>query len=89
MNRLPRFGRSELATLLCLLPAPALLQAQIPTARVDSALIASLRWRNIGPANMSGRIADIVGIPSPSRTFFVAAAGGGVGRPPMPRLPSA
>ena len=44
---------------------------------IDSTMIAALRWRNIGPANMSGRIADIEGIPSPSRTFFVAAAGGG------------
>ena len=27
---------------------------------------------------MGGRIADIVGIPSPSKTFYVAAAGGGI-----------
>lgn len=47
-------------------------------AQVDSALIAGLRWRNVGPANMAGRIADVEGIPSPSRTFFVAAAAGGV-----------
>jgi hypothetical protein len=25
---------------------------------------------------MSGRVADVEGIPSPSKTFFVAAAGG-------------
>ena len=78
MTRLPRFGRSEFAVLLSLLAAPALLQAQVPTARVDSALIAGLRWRNVGPANMSGRIADIEGLPSPSRTFYVAAAAGGI-----------
>ena len=40
--------------------------------------IDALRWRNIGPANMGGRVADVEGIPSPSKTFFVAAAGGGV-----------
>ena len=78
MTRLPHSGRSQLATLLSLLAAPALLQAQVPTASVDSALIAGLRWRNVGPANMSGRIADIEGIPSPSRTFYVAAAAGGI-----------
>ena len=32
------------------------LAAQVPTASVDSSLIAGLRWRAIGPANMSGRI---------------------------------
>ncbi len=36
------------------------------------------KWRSIGPANMSGRVTDIEGIPSPSRTFFVAAATGGI-----------
>ncbi len=45
---------------------------------LDSATIAALRWRNVGPANMSGRIADIEGLPSPSKTFYVAAAAGGL-----------
>jgi len=47
-------------------------------AKPDSALLNSLRWRAIGPANMSGRITDIEGLPSPSRTFYVAAAAGGI-----------
>src|SRR4051794_33941550 len=47
-------------------------------AALDSATLAGFRWRSVGPANMGGRIADIAGIPSPSRTFFVAAAGGGI-----------
>ncbi|NNF38951.1 MAG: hypothetical protein HKN71_09800, partial [Gemmatimonadetes bacterium] len=38
----------------------------------------AFRWRSIGPANMMGRVSDVEGIPSPSRTFFVAAAGGGI-----------
>jgi photosystem II stability/assembly factor-like uncharacterized protein len=45
---------------------------------LDQTVIDGLRWRNIGPANMMGRVADVEGIPSPSRTFFVAAAGGGL-----------
>ncbi|HEU4642091.1 MAG TPA: hypothetical protein VFS44_06515 [Gemmatimonadaceae bacterium] len=45
---------------------------------LDSVTLAGFRWRNIGPANMGGRVADIVGIPSPSKTFYVAAAGGGI-----------
>ncbi len=44
----------------------------------DSTTVASLRWRPIGPANMSGRITDVEGIPSPSKTFYVAAAAGGI-----------
>src|SRR5258708_28003008 len=78
MNPLPLPGRSPLAALLLLLASPALLPAQIPTSKLDDALIAGLRWRNVGPANMGGRISDIAGIPSPSRTFYVATAAGGI-----------
>ena len=53
------------------------LPAQVPTASVDSSLIAGLRWRAIGPANMSGRITDIEGIPG-TKTFYIAAAAGGI-----------
>jgi hypothetical protein len=46
--------------------------------QLDSTLLTALRWRPIGPANMGGRITDVEGIPSPSKTFYVAAAAGGV-----------
>lgn len=52
--------------------------AVLPAQTIDPSVIGGLRWRNIGPANMSGRITDVEGIPSPSKTFFVAAAAGGV-----------
>src|SRR5215210_1660815 len=45
---------------------------------LDSTTLAGFRWRTVGPANFEGRVADVVGIPSPSKTFFVAAAGGGI-----------
>src|SRR5215210_4728372 len=45
---------------------------------LDSATLAAFRWRPVGPANMGGRITDIEGIPSPSKTFYVAAATGGI-----------
>ncbi|MBC7789912.1 MAG: glycosyl hydrolase [Anaerolineae bacterium] len=51
--------------------------AQSP-ASLDSATLAALRWRPVGPANMSGRVSDVEGIPSPSRTFYFAAAAGGI-----------
>lgn len=44
----------------------------------DSLTIGALKWRQVGPANTSGRVADVEGIPSPSKTFFVAAAAGGI-----------
>ena len=50
------------------------LQAQT----LDSATVAGMRWRNVGPANFGGRVSDVVGIPGPSKTLFVAAAAGGI-----------
>ena len=47
-------------------------------AQLDSATIAGFRWRNIGLANHQGRIVDVAGISFPSRTYYVATAGGGV-----------
>jgi len=71
--------RSLLRITACsLLLAPAAGAQAAKSAPLDSATIAGFRWRSIGPANMGGRIADIAGIPSPSKTFYVAAAGGGI-----------
>src|SRR5688500_20275806 len=52
--------------------------AQAARPPLDSATIAGLRWRTVGPANFEGRTSDIAAIPSPSKTFFVAAAAGGI-----------
>jgi photosystem II stability/assembly factor-like uncharacterized protein len=68
---------ATIATVVQPLPAQQASRQEAP-AKLDSATLAGFRWREIGPANMGGRIADIAGIPSPSRTFFVAAAGGGI-----------
>ena len=45
---------------------------------LDSATIAGMRWRTVGPANFMGRLSDVVGIPGPSKTLFIAAAAGGI-----------
>lgn len=63
------------AALVAALPMQAQQAAHAPP---DSAALAAFRWRNIGPANMGGRITDVEGIPYPSRTFYVAAAAGGI-----------
>jgi photosystem II stability/assembly factor-like uncharacterized protein len=61
--------------------APAIALTVLPSigrAQLDSVTLAGFRWRNIGPANFGGRVADIAAIPSPSKTFYVATAGGGI-----------
>ena len=55
--------------------APAAAQS---APRLDSTTLAAFRWRPVGPANMGGRVSDVVGIPSPSKTFYFAAAAGGI-----------
>jgi hypothetical protein len=60
-----------------LLPDPGL-RAQQLTAPLNEEMLENFRWRSLGPANMGGRITDIEGLPSPSKTFYVAAAAGGI-----------
>ncbi len=74
---MPSIARSTLFAVVALLlvsPAPGVAQDE---ALVDQ-WIDALEWRSIGPANMSGRITDVEGLPSPSKTFYVAAAAGGI-----------
>ncbi len=40
-------------------------------------LIEALEWRSIGPANMSGRVTDVEGIPG-TPVFYIATATGGI-----------
>ncbi len=51
---------------------------QLSAQSVDSATIAGMPWREIGPANFDGRVNAIAGIPFPSKTYYVGGAGGGV-----------
>ena len=54
------------------IPAP-----QSPSI-LEDALFADLQWRNIGPANMAGRVTDIEAVGDDFSTVFVGAASGGV-----------
>ena len=58
---------------LLLMPV-ASLRAQ-PT---DDALFQAFRWRNIGPANMGGRVVDIEAVEDDFTHVFLASASGGV-----------
>ena len=56
------------------------LAAQAPSssaAGID-ALFKDLKWRNIGPANMAGRVTDIEAVEANPAIVYVAAASGGV-----------
>ena len=80
-NRVLAFGAGMVGLSLAGLSAtnlPAQAQPASASASVDDAVINALRWRNIGPANMMGRIVDVEGIPSPSKTFYISTAAGGV-----------
>ena len=69
--------RVSAAVTLLLAGAAASAAAQA-LASLDSTTLAAFQWRNVGPANMQGRVTDVEGIPSPSHTFFVASAAGGI-----------
>lgn len=48
------------------------------TEQVPDEVWETFNWRSVGPVNMGGRITDVEGISSPSKTFYVAGAAGGV-----------
>jgi photosystem II stability/assembly factor-like uncharacterized protein len=52
--------------------------AQAPAAPSAEALFGQLQWRNIGPANMSGRISDIEAVEANPAIVYIASASGGV-----------
>jgi photosystem II stability/assembly factor-like uncharacterized protein len=44
----------------------------------DTAIFKNLAWRSIGPAIMSGRVADVEGVPGNANIVYVGTASGGV-----------
>lgn len=72
MRRFQSISALGAALALACSALPALAQS------VDSATMAGMRWRNVGPGNFMGRLSDVVGIPGPSKTIFIAAAAGGI-----------
>jgi photosystem II stability/assembly factor-like uncharacterized protein len=45
---------------------------------ISESLFAGLQWRNIGPADMVGRISDIEGVPGNPSVVYVGTASGGL-----------
>jgi photosystem II stability/assembly factor-like uncharacterized protein len=84
-RRLPRpslfidtMQRTRVLRTLATIAALSISAASVSAQTIDSATIAGFRWRTVGPANFMGRLSDVVGIPGPSKTLFVAAAAGGI-----------
>ena len=87
-HRTPKPLAALLATILLAplaIPSPTPLHAQDRDdpgddgpPELSSGLLSSLRWRSIGPAVASGRIADIAIDPTDRSTWYVAASSGNV-----------
>jgi photosystem II stability/assembly factor-like uncharacterized protein len=52
--------------------------APLAAQTLDSSIVSAFKWRNVGPSNFMGRLSDVEGIPSPSKTVYVATAAGGI-----------
>src|SRR3954468_16030159 len=60
--------------LLCVFVAAATAAAQVP----DSATLAGLTWRSIGPVNMAGRTTDVECEARNTKVCYIAGATGGI-----------
>lgn len=80
------FSRVPFVAATALLLAAVAADAQkLPTAQANArqaapeqALVARLKWRSVGPANMGGRTTAIEGVPGDPKAFYVGGADGGV-----------
>ncbi len=76
------FAATLLAPLTLFTPPPLLAQQRADDEdappELGSGLLSSFRWRSIGPAVASGRIADIAVDPTDRSTWYVAASSGNV-----------
>ena len=84
MSRLPLpLTPARIAAAVALTATALSLHAAVPAAaqlteQVPDDVWESFVWRSVGPTNMGGRVTDVEGLPSPSKTFYVAAAAGGI-----------
>jgi len=69
--------RSLVFSLIASATSAAGLPAQL-SRPLGEDLAKAFTWRSVGPANISGRVSDVEGIPFPSKTFYVATAASGL-----------
>jgi len=60
------------------LSGAAALQQDEETISITPEIFQNLNWRNIGPANMMGRVTDVEGVPGDPNILYVGSASGGV-----------
>ena len=65
--------RVHVLALWCLGISTSAAAAPFPASALEG-----LEWRNIGPANMGGRVSDVEGVPGNPRIVYVGSASGGV-----------
>ncbi len=76
LRSLARKPNAWMAALLILVMMPALGQAA--DEGIDAEKLQNLKWRNVGPASMGGRVADVEGVPGDPTIVYVGSASGGV-----------
>ena len=59
-------------------PASTAQEEDMDEMSPESKALANLSWRAIGPANMGGRVTDVLGVPGDPKTFWVGGADGGL-----------
>ena len=75
---------NKFLTIICLLITTAIVaqkkekDKEESTSIINSSFVSSLKFRNIGPALISGRIADMVVNPNNASEYYLAVASGGV-----------
>ncbi len=70
-----------LSTFLVIGSASLLAQRTLSTGEItgpEAEALSALRYRNIGPANMGGRVSSVAGIPGNSKTWWFGGADGGL-----------
>ncbi len=82
MNRNPLLAVAVI--ILISAPASIVWAADGPTL---STVVDQLEWRNIGPANMGGRIDDFAVVESDPRIIYVATLPRGSGKQPITPSP--
>ncbi len=72
-----KFSISLFIACFCLLLNSHFVTAQEKMTAKQKAL-KNLSWRSIGPANMGGRVSDVIGVPGNPNLVYVGTASGGV-----------
>ncbi|MFO7980639.1 MAG: hypothetical protein R6V00_07395 [Candidatus Aminicenantes bacterium] len=70
--------RLNLIFFLCFILWSGIINAFPEDVEMTSSLFENLSWRNIGPANMVGRVSDVEGVPGDASMVYVGTASGGV-----------